>query len=206
MLPVTLLFSFDKPTFNEGLSFLSNFMASEEFVTLKKHCSDIELLDTIYFKAVRFFNGDISESLLALTFATLPYKEMPLLIPWIGISANLPLPSAADSIYRKKNKNTPKIIVHDSPKNSAGDKDKLPHFFGNAFIAYNLSLFNFSHFLSIFIELFENTFKVEGAVDFRDLSINRFGEIFGDSLRRNNTSVPSEIIKLYSITNTIYNF
>jgi hypothetical protein len=142
-----------------------------------------------------YCNGNLSETLLALTFATLPYREMPISLPVIDYSFKVPLPSSTKEIYDKKLIHIPKNLFFE--KSNRSDIDKLAHFFGNAFLSYNATSFNLSEFMSIFVEVFELSFKVEGAIDYRDLLINSLGDNFGNSLNSDKKSLPSTSLKLY---------
>ncbi|MBN2570561.1 MAG: hypothetical protein JXA68_00415 [Ignavibacteriales bacterium] len=182
-----------------GIYNISNFIASDYFSTLKRNNTDLELVDTIYLRALKYFDNDISEALLALTFATLPFNKMPLKLPIIDVTLNIPLPSVSDSLFNLKVKNLPSQLFFDSPKVEFGDKDKVPHFFGNAFLSYSISLFNISEFLGILVELFEDSFKIEGRLDLRDLYINRLGSFYGEILDDKPELLPSEMFLIYSI-------
>jgi hypothetical protein len=192
-------------SFEDGVNYLSIYIASDEFVQLSKNNSDSDLVDTLYLKAVSFYKGDISEALLALTFATLPFNKMPITIPFFNIRIPLRLPAVNDKLFRIKKKNLPGVVYFNSPKTGGQDKDKVAHFFGNAFIAYNLSFMNASKVLGILVELFESSFKVSGGVDFRDLQTNGLGELFGNSLINNKKLLPSEVFKIYSLFYFSYN-
>lgn len=190
-------------SFEEGVNFLSDYIASEEFKN--KTENDIDLVDTLYLKALNFYNGDTSEALLALTFSTLPFNKMPVTIPLLNFKINLRLPSANEKLFQRKNKNLPGLVYFDSIDNGNQDKDKVAHFFGNAFLSYNITFLNLSKFLGIFVEMFEETFKVSGKIDFRDLQTNYCGEFFGGSLRNQKDLLPSDFFKLYSLFYFSYN-
>ncbi len=187
------------PTFLSGVVHLSKYIASNEFVKLKKTNNDSALVDTLYIKTIQYFEGDKSEALLCLTFALLPFNKMTIQLPIFKIPITFPLPSASEKLFRKKLVNQPKNIFCDSPKDNFGDKDKLSHFFGNAFLAYNISFFNLSKFMGIFVEMFEATLKVQGSVDHRDIIANNLGELFGKSLKINENLMPSKALSIYSL-------
>jgi len=63
---------------SKAVHYLSQFIASDYFLQLKETNNDFALVNSIYFRAVRFTNEDHSEALLSLTFATIPYKEIPI--------------------------------------------------------------------------------------------------------------------------------
>lgn len=176
---------------------LSEFISSDYFAKL--NYNDLNLVDTIYVRAMKITGSDFSEAFLSLTFAAIPYKEVPLVLPVIRIRVNVPLISANDSIFMKKNHNLPKYLLYDSPHDNFGDKDKIAHFFGNAFLSYNTRVFDLTKFLGIFVEDFEKEFKVESAVDTRDLLVNYLGYIFGKAVKQNKHILPSQVFLSYSI-------
>lgn len=179
---------------SRGVNILSSFIASEEFSELKKIKNDIELVDIIYEKGLEYYNGDISETLSALTFTTIPYRIVPIKIPFINLILNYPLVSADIDTYNKKNENLPRYLYFDSPQTKSGDIDKLAHFFGNAFFSFSIKIFNFSESLGILVEMFEETFKVQSKIDERDLITNKLGIMFGKALKENKNVKPSGVI------------
>lgn len=183
----------------DGINYIVDFINSEDFSKLRDNNSDLALVDSIYLRAKHFYNNDISETLLALTFATLPFHKMPLHIPYTKITLDAKLPSGDPSLVKQKISNLPKRIFFDSPNSNFGDKDKVAHFFGNAYLSHSISLFNLSKFLSIFVELFEDTFKIEGSISKCDFIANHLGSLFGKKLHEHPNSLPSETLKKYPI-------
>lgn len=196
-----LLFSQNKyeKSFYGGLFYLSGYIASDEFALLKKNNKDTELVDSIFSKALVFFEGDVSEACLCLTFTTIPYYNIKARLPIINSHFTIPLPATGRKLFEAKVKNLPKDLLVDSPKNEFGDKDKLAHFFGNAFLSYNFGWFNFSKFIGIFVEKVEDGFFIQGQFDRRDLAINILGEIFGKEIKNNKDLKPSNILKIYQL-------
>ena len=76
---------FVEKNLEESINYLVDFVNSERFSELKEINSDITLIDTLYLRAIKFNNFDYSEALLALTFVTLPFQNMPLNIPYTSI-------------------------------------------------------------------------------------------------------------------------
>lgn len=185
---------------SKSVNEISNYIASEQFAEIRNTYRDLASVDSIYLKALEINNNDYSETLLSLTFATVPYKEVPIQIPLIKVILNYPLISACDSIFNSKNENLPRYIFFDSPMDSYGDKDKLAHFFGSAFISYSSNIFDFGNPIGYFIEVFEETFKVQAYVDERDLMTNNLGNIFGKMLKQNKNILPSQIIILKTLS------
>jgi hypothetical protein len=189
--------NFDK-SFYGGLFYLSELIASDEFSTFKNGHDDLAQVDIIYKKAVDFYNGDISEALLALTFTYLPFDHIKVRFLF-GTQLNFTLPSPPKKVFDNKVRNLPKFLFFDSPKNNFGDKDKLAHFFGNAFLRYNFGFFNLSKFMGIFVETVEEGLFIEGGYSNRDLIVNHLGEFFAESIKKNNSILPSDILKVYQI-------
>ena len=189
---------YDK-SFYGGLFYLTNYMASDEFKQFSKIHNDLESVDFIYEKALKFFDGDKSETFFCLTFVFIPYNKIEMKLPIIGTYVRIPLPSPPQKIFNEKLKNTPKKLFFDSPKNDFGDKDKLAHFFANAFLHYNVSIFNLSEFLGIFVEYFEQGFFLQGGYDYRDLVANHLGEFFALMVKNNSNTKPTEALKVYQL-------
>ena len=61
---------------SDAVYYLSGFVASDYFKTLGKNNDDLDLVDTLYLRALRYENNDYSEALLALAFATLPFNRI----------------------------------------------------------------------------------------------------------------------------------
>ena len=184
---------------SKGVNYLSEFIASDYFLELKKENTDLALVDSIYTRAIEFYENDYTEALLALTFTTIPYRRVPLVIPLIKARLYYPLISANDSISNLKNQNLPSKLFFDSPDNDYGDKDKLAHFFGNAFIGYAENILKLADVFGYFVEAFEEDFKAQSEVDFRDVDVNWYGVLFGEMLETNKNVLPSEIMTIRSL-------
>ena len=177
----------------------SEYIASEKFIKLRSEIGDVAAVDSIYIDAVNYSNRDISEALLALMLATVPYREVPVQIPIVNSIVNYPLTSADQETFLKKNNNLPRYLFFDSPQNDYGDKDKLAHFFGSAFLSYESNIFDIGKLIGYFVEAFEESFKVQSSVDLRDLDVNEYGRLFGNLLKENKQLLPSQIFLLRSL-------
>ena len=186
-------------SFYGGLFYLTNYMNSDEFKNFSKIHNDLESVNQIYRQAISFFDGDASETFFCLTFVFLPYNHIEMKLPFIGTIVEIPLPSPPKSVFNEKVKNTPKHLFFDSPRNDFGDKDKLAHFFANAFLRYNISAFNLSEFLGIFVEYFEQGFFLQGGFDRRDLVANHLGELFAEMVHKDPDAMPSGALKVYQL-------
>ncbi|MCX6168025.1 MAG: hypothetical protein NTX65_01695 [Ignavibacteriales bacterium] len=198
--PIKAQSEYDK-SFYGGLFYLTRYIASDEFKQFSKSHNDLESVDFIYEKALKFFDGDKSETFFCLTFVFIPYNKIEMKLPLIGTHIRIPLPSPPQKVFNEKLKNTPKKLFYDSPNNDFGDKDKLAHFFANAFLKYDVTIFNLSEFLGIFVEYFEQGFFLQGGYDRRDLIANHLGELFSLMVRNNSDAKPSEALKVYQLLN-----
>lgn len=189
----------NEKSFYGGLFYLTNYMNSDEYKQFAKTHNDLESVDHIYEKALTFFESDLSETFFCLTFVFIPYNHITVKVPLVGTNVRIPLPSPPLMVFNEKLKNTPKKIFFDSPNNDFGDKDKLAHFFANAFLHYNVSFFNLSEFLGIFVEYFEQGFFLQGDYDSRDLIANHLGELFAVMIRTDSNAKPSEALKVYQL-------
>lgn len=80
----------------------SEYIVSEKFIKLRSEIGDVAAVDSIYIDAVNYSNGNISEALLALMLATVPYREVPVQIPIVNSIIYYPLTSADQETFLKK--------------------------------------------------------------------------------------------------------
>ena len=184
---------------SKGVNYLSAFIASDYFIELKEECNDLTLVDSIYTRALEFYDNDYQETLLALTFATIPQKRIPLVIPLIKARIYFPLIAASDSISSLKNRHLPGKLFYDSPNDGSGDKDKLAHFFGNGFIGYSEIILDLADVFGYFVETVEEDFKVDSKIDYRDMDVNWYGVLFGNMLEINKKILPSQVMIIRSL-------
>jgi hypothetical protein len=184
---------------SKTVNHISQYIASENFFNLKKEIGDVSAVDSIYSTALQFTDQNIAEALLGLMLATVPYREVPVQVPLLSFILYYPLTSADSETFLTKNENLPKNLFFDSPQNNFGDKDKLAHFFGSAFLSYESKFFDLGKLIGYFVEVFEESFKVQSSVDIRDLDVNEYGRFFGELLKENDNLLPSQIFLLRSI-------
>ncbi len=190
---------------SKAVNYLSEFIASDYFKQLKETHNSLSLVDTIYLRAVKYEKYNYSEALLALTFATIPYNVVPIrLLPFVNFTIDYPIITDSESIFLAKNRNLPNRLFYDTPTDNFGDKDKLAHLFGAAFISYTSYLFDFTNLIGYFVEVFEQTFEVQNSVDRRDLDTDKLGDLFGKVLKNSKKILPSDIFLTYSLFNIRY--
>lgn len=185
-----------------GIDELTYFLANlpDEIV----RSNELEIMDSIYFRALQITEGDVAEALLVATFTVIPYRQVPLSIPIINLTINYPLPTAEDSIHRLKNLKIPRRFLFDSPADNYGDSDKPAHFFGNASAAYRTRSNRIVLFFGRFVEVFEKNFNVESEISLRDQLVNVLGVNFGYSLLTKPKGKPSDYILGYNIYNLFF--
>jgi hypothetical protein len=164
-----------------------------------KEINDLFAVDSIYIHARNILDGDNSETFLSLTFAAIPYNNVPIRIPLINTLVNIRLICSVDSIYKLKNKKLPSRLFFDTPGGSFGDKDKIAHFFGSAFLSYSTNLFDLADLFGYFVEVFEESFEVQNKVDPRDMEANSLGQLFGQIIKKNKNVMPSQILILKTL-------
>jgi len=184
---------------SKTVNHISSYIASEEFLNLRNSIGDLSSTDSIFIIAVKFNDGNIGDALLGLMLATVPYREVPIQLPIVNSIVNFPLTSADEETFLMKNENLPRYLFFDTPQNNYGDKDKLAHFFGSAFLSYESNIFDLGKLIGYFVEAFEESFKVQSSVDVRDLDVNYYGRMFGEILKEKKTVLPSQIFLLRSV-------
>lgn len=184
---------------SRGVNEISSFIASDYFKAIKEDVQHVALVDTLWLYSLTYNNGDITEALLTLAFACIPFKEVPIVTPLLGFRLYYPLPSAEDSVFTLKNENLPSKLFDDTPAGDYGDKDKLAHFFGSAFLRYAFFFFDLTPVIGYFVEAFEESFQVENRISERDMKANRYGSLFGKMLLENETVLPSAILNNSSV-------
>ncbi len=184
---------------SKAVNSISEYIASENYIQLMKEYGDLIAVDSIYKFALKTNDYDYSETLLSLMFATVPYRVVPIQTPLLKVKLNYPLISADEEIFNKKNNNLPRYLFIDSPQNDYGDMDKLAHFFGSAFLSYQSGFIDLAELIGYFVEAFEESFKVQSEIDYRDIDVNYYGRLFGKLLKNDNKILPSQVILLRSL-------
>jgi hypothetical protein len=174
---------------------LTKYMAVKQYNEL----NDLYAADSIYLHAKAQLNGDLSEAFLSLTFAAIPYNNVPIRLPLIHIILNFPLMCSVDSIYKLKNHNLPAHLFFDTPEDDYGDRDKNAHFFGSAFISYSSNVIDLGDLIGYFVEVFEESFEVQNQIDPRDIQANQLGNLFGKIIKKHKNVMPSQVLILKTL-------
>jgi hypothetical protein len=172
-----------------------DFISSDYFFKFKNNNGDMKAIDEIYNYAFWLTDGDIPQTLFIVTFSTLPYKNTPAKLPLINLDIMFYFSLESDSNFKKRYNNLPSHFLSDSPENSFGDKDKLPHYFGSAYLSYITNLKIVPKYVGYMIEFGEAFFNLDGYCDERDVKVNLMGASYGLALLLNYKCMPSEYIK-----------
>ncbi|MCI0706375.1 MAG: hypothetical protein L0Y80_02690 [Ignavibacteriae bacterium] len=174
---------------------IRGYVRDERFVELTKLCGDQRAVDAIYLRALKIAEYHIGRALFLSMAATMEHQNLDVRMPLVE-SIKLPLTFEEDSLFKSRTKNLPARIYPDSPMDEHGDKDKLQHFFGSAYLAYATESREVARSTGDVMEWGEARFVVGGADDSRDRIANIQGEKFGHDLLLVKTLLPSDYLNL----------
>lgn len=159
---------------------LKSYVGSDRFRELRKQFGDLRAADAMYIRSLRLTEGNTAMALLFCTLAAMDHRVVGINVPVLKIF--LPLSNESFEDFTQRVENIPSHFYADSPSNTVGDRDKLQHFFGSAFVANVFESRDAAERVGYFIEWGEDAFIVDGAYDERDLRANRQGREFGLAL------------------------
>lgn len=171
------------------------YVRDSRFAELRNRCRDLRAIDAIYIKALRITEYNVARALFLSMMAVLEHQNVDVKMPIAG-ALRLPLTFEEDSLFRARTANVPKKVYRDSPDDEHGDRDKLQHFFGSAYLAYASESPEFARSTGNVIEWGEARFVVGGVDDSRDKRANKQGEAFGRDLLVVKTLLPSDYLTL----------
>lgn len=170
-------------------------IAAQEPLKPRSREKDLRRLDAIYLYAVYLAEGDPYLALFALSFATLPYFTFPARIPLLDISITVPVSTESREAFDRRLRNLPGLLLSDTP--AYLDRDKVPHFFGSAWLQCVTKDRHITEAAGELLELGEELFKLEGSRDPRDIFVNRLGAEFGIALQEQRAVLPSDFFRLH---------
>jgi hypothetical protein len=171
------------------------YIRSDEFARLCSERGDLEAVDAIFEESSRLCWGNRGEALYAATMATMDHRQVGVRVPLLGPVLWFPLTSEFEEEYMERVENLPSDLYPDSPPGPAGDRDKLQHFFGSAFLTFISGTTETAEEAGRFVEWGEGAFIVEGRPDDRDLRADRHGQEFGLRLYLDPGARPSESLR-----------
>lgn len=174
---------------------IRSYVRDNRFAELLRRCGDLRAIDGIYQKALRVSEFSIARALFLAMMASMEHQHVEVDVPIIG-AVGLPLTFEEDSLFKSRINNLPARIYEDSPSAGIGDRDKLQHFFGSAYIAFVSGSPELARATGNFVEWGEARMIVGGADDARDRRANKQGETFGHDLIFVKTLLPSDYLTL----------
>jgi hypothetical protein len=163
------------------------------FGVLMKRCGDMRAVDAIYLKALEIADHNVARCLFLALMGTLEHRNVDLMVPIIG-PLGVPLTFEEDSLFNARFGNLPSRLYVDTPRE--GDRDKLQHFFGSAYLAYASESRDLARSAGNLVEWGEAQFVVGGIDDARDRRANKQGERFGHDLLTVTNLLPSDYLNL----------
>ena len=174
---------------------LKAFIRSEEFAAFRKKYGDLNTVDEIFHEAMGLSWNNAYEALFLALVATMDHSKFGVRFPILGPLLWVPLTSEFADEFRARISALPRQLYADSPRDVIGDRDKLQHFFGSAFLTYVFESREPAERIGEFIELGEEAVIVDGVLDERDIRANRHGQEFGLRLLQDKTTLPSRFFQ-----------
>jgi hypothetical protein len=175
---------------------LKRYIRSEKFNFVRSRVGDAQAIDAIFRRAMEISHENVSEALFISAFATMEHKEVGVRLPVIKLPVYFPLTTESESVFRYRVSQLPSHFYIDSPPGEYGDRDKLQHFFGSAFLAYCSRSRGLANLMGDFIEWGEGEFIIDGVDDPRDRRANHEGQEFGLTLGDRVDALPSEFLQI----------
>ena len=172
---------------------IRQYILDERFQGLRNRCGDMRTIDAIYLKSLKIADYNIARALFLSLMAVLEHRKVDVKMPIVS-SLKVPLTFEKDSIFSARIKHLPTHVYSDSPTIPEGDRDKLQHFFGSAYLSYASEAPQFTRAVGDFIEWGEPIFVVGGTDDPRDKRANKQGGSFGRDLLVVTTLLPSDYL------------
>jgi hypothetical protein len=174
---------------------IRRYVRNARFDEFRRLCGDLRAADAIFQKALKIVEYDVGRALFVAFMATIEHQRIDLRVPVVG-TVGLPLTFEEDSLFLLRFRNLPSRLYHDTPATPFGDRDKLQHFFGSAYLAYAAESPELARSTGSFVEAGEASFVVGGVDDPRDRRANQQGETFGHDLLYVRNLLPSDYLQL----------
>ncbi len=191
--PLSCLFTYFPPFFIQNDLTLKEFIRSNEFREIRKRYGDKRAMDAIYVRAMQLTNNNTTIALFLATLATFDHLLVGLKVPVFNLA--FALSNESDEEFQLRIRNLPRTLFDDTPPGKYGDRDKLQHFFGSAFLTVLFESPQSAERFGEFVEIEEEKFIVGGVNDIRDLNADRCGQRFGMALLDDNRRFPTEFLK-----------
>lgn len=191
--PFSCLLALFPPLLIQHGSELKEFIRSDEFLVLRRLRGDEKAVDAIFVRAMQLTDNNTGIALLLSAVCTFDHDVVGLRIPILQIA--FPLTSEPTEDFLLRRERLPSHFYGDSPAYAAGDRDKLQHFFGSAFVTFTFESPETAERFGDFVEQGEDQFIIGGVADDRDYRANRQGQLFGQALLEDNRRYPSDFLR-----------
>jgi hypothetical protein len=135
-----------------------------------------------------YTHGDLESALFASMLGTIEHEILPLHV--IGIHISLPLTTESSSRFALRVSHLPEHLYH----TTEGDRDKIQHFFGNAWIKQVAGMDWLAQVAGWLVEKGEGLFVDGSDDDPRDLHADYDGIRFSTEATVNSNSPPSHYL------------
>ena len=190
--PLSCLLTYFPPLFIQHGIELKSFLRSKSFRRLRERLGDLRALDALYVRSMQLTDNNTAIALLLSTIASFDHRIVGLKVPIVQLF--FPLSNESEEEFDGRMRALPNRIYPDTPPGLAGDRDKLQHFFGSAFLTLAFESASGADRAGTFVEEGEDAFIVGGVMDERDLRADRDGQRFGKALLEDNRRMPSEFL------------
>jgi hypothetical protein len=187
--PFEALFTWYPPLLIRNGIDLKDFIRSDAFAAYRRFAGDARAADAIYVRAMSLTANNTAVALLIATVATFDHYVVGVRVPLLNLW--FPLSNESREEFDARVRNLPSKLYADSPPGPRGDRDKLQHFFGSAFIALAFESQGAARRVGDFIEVGEDAAIVDGVNDARDERADWNGREFGAALMADNRLYPS---------------
>ncbi|MDH3251367.1 MAG: hypothetical protein OEM41_01170 [Ignavibacteria bacterium] len=171
---------------------LKEYIRSDSFARVRAFRGDRAAVDDIFHQSMILSWGNTYEALFLSFVGTMDHRRFGVRLPVLGPLLWFPLTSEFEDEFGARVNALPRLLYDDSPEE--GDRDKLQHFFGSAFITYTFESSESAERIGDFVERGEELFVVDGVLDERDTRANRQGQAFGVKLLRGLPARPSDCL------------
>lgn len=193
--PLSCLFTYFPPLFIQHGIELKSFIRSKTFREIRRQAGDPRAIDAIYVRAMQMTNNNTAMALLMSTIACFDHQWVGFKVPVFNLYA--PLSNESEPAFQRRISNLPSQLYPDTPAESSGDRDKLQHFLGSAFLTFIFESRDAAMRIGDFVEEGEEAFIIGGIMDDRDRRANRQGQDFGLAILGDNHRLPSEFLRHY---------
>lgn len=190
--PLSCLITWLPPFFARAGLEMKEFIRGESLRLIREGHGDVRAVDAIFIRAMNVTSGNTAIALFLSTVATFDHRVVGFRLPFFRFF--FPLTNESAEEFAGRVSALPSRIYPDSPGSKAGDRDKLQHFFGSAFMTYLWESDGAAERIGYFVEQGEEAFVVDGALDERDSRANRHGQHFALALLAENGHLPSEYL------------